>query len=75
MAVTPEALALANHNYHANILRTAIDTKKEAVMNLNPRIARSVEVLTSEVDGEIVMMSIEEGTYSGLDAIGSAIWQ
>ena len=43
-------------------------------VNLNSRVARSEEVLTSEVDGEVVMMSIEHGTYSGLDAIGSEIW-
>lgn len=31
-------------------------------------------MLTSEVDGEVVMMSIEQGSYSGLNGIGSAIW-
>jgi len=44
-------------------------------VDLNTRVARSEEVLTSEVDGEVVMMSIEEGTYSGLDGIGSEIWR
>ena len=44
-------------------------------MDLDSQVARSDEVLTSEVDGEVVMMSIEEGTYSGLDAIVSKIWQ
>ena len=38
-------------------------------------IVRSQEVLNSEVDGEIVMMSIDQGTYSGLDGIGSEIWR
>jgi hypothetical protein len=32
-------------------------------------------VLTAEVDGEIVMMSIEQGRYFGLDDIGSDIWK
>jgi len=43
-------------------------------VDLNTRVARSEEVLTSEVDGEVVMMSIEQGIYSGLDGIGSEIW-
>jgi Coenzyme PQQ synthesis protein D (PqqD) len=38
-------------------------------------ISRSPSVLTAEVDGEIVMMSIEQGQYFGLDDIGSDIWK
>jgi hypothetical protein len=38
-------------------------------------IWRSPSVLTAEVDGEIVMMSIEHGRYFGLDDIGSDIWK
>ena len=38
-------------------------------------ISRSPSVLTAEVDGEIVMMSIEQGRYYGLDDIGSDIWR
>ena len=38
-------------------------------------ISRSPSVLTAEVDGEIVMMSIEQGRYFGLDHIGSDIWK
>ena len=38
-------------------------------------ISRSSSVLTAEVDGEIVMMSIERGRYFGLDDIGSDIWK
>ena len=37
-------------------------------------IARSPTVLAAEVDGEIVMMSIEQGRYYGLDDIASDIW-
>ena len=36
-------------------------------------ISRSPAVLTAEADGEIVMMSIEQGRYFGLDDIGSDI--
>jgi hypothetical protein len=38
-------------------------------------ISRSPSVLGAEVDGEIVMMSIERGRYFGLDHIGSDIWK
>jgi hypothetical protein len=38
-------------------------------------ISRSPSVLTAEVDGEVVMMSIENGRYFGLDEIGSDIWR
>lgn len=38
-------------------------------------VSRSASVLTAEVDGEIVMMSIEQGHYFGLDDIGSDIWK
>jgi len=38
-------------------------------------ISRSPSVLTAEVEGELVMMSIEQGRYFGLDDIGSDIWR
>ena len=38
-------------------------------------ISRNSSVLAAEVDGEIVMMSIEQGRYFGLDDIGSDIWK
>ena len=38
-------------------------------------ISRSPSVLTAEVGGEVVMMSIEQGRYFGLDDIGSDIWR
>src|SRR5437764_8396562 len=38
-------------------------------------ISRSPGVLAAEVDGEIVMMSIEQGRYFGLDDIASDIWR
>ena len=37
-------------------------------------LARSDELLEGDIDGETVMMSIEQGTYYGLDPIGSEIW-
>ena len=38
-------------------------------------LTRSPTVLAAEVDGEVVMMSIERGHYFGLDDIGSDIWK
>jgi|SRR5579862_1979836 hypothetical protein len=38
-------------------------------------VSRSPSVLAAEVDGEIVMMSIERACYFGLDDIGSDIWK
>jgi hypothetical protein len=31
-------------------------------------------VLSTEVEGEVVMMDMENGLYFGLDAIGTDIW-
>lgn len=44
-------------------------------LNLDSIVARSEELVTSNLDGEVVMMSIDNGKYYGLDAIGSEIWQ
>jgi Coenzyme PQQ synthesis protein D (PqqD) len=38
-------------------------------------VSRSPAVLTAEVQGEVVMMSIEQGQYFGLDDIGSDVWK
>jgi len=38
-------------------------------------IARSSELVSSDIDGEVVMMSIENGKYYGLDKVGSRIWE
>ena len=38
-------------------------------------VSRSEEQVCAEVDGEVVMMSVERGNYYGLDAVGSRIWE
>jgi len=38
-------------------------------------ISRSPSVVTAEIGGEVVMMSIAQGQYFGLDDIGSDIWR
>lgn len=37
-------------------------------------IQRNNEILTSDIDGEKVMMSIQQGEYYGLGKTGSFIW-
>jgi Coenzyme PQQ synthesis protein D (PqqD) len=38
-------------------------------------ISRSPNVLTAEVDGEVLMMSIDRGGYFSLNNVGSDIWR
>ena len=37
-------------------------------------VRQSEQQVAAEVDGEVVMMSIESGNYYGLDEVGSRIW-
>ncbi len=37
-------------------------------------IARNSEIVTANMDGEIVMMSVENGKYYNLGKMGSVIW-
>ena len=38
-------------------------------------LSRNIEIITNEIDDEILMMSIEDGKYYGLNAVGSEIWK
>lgn len=38
-------------------------------------VCRTEKTIASELDGEVVMMSIELGEYYGLGQIGSHIWR
>jgi hypothetical protein len=38
-------------------------------------ISRNPDPIVADVDGEIVMMSIDSGKYHGLDEVGSRIWR
>ena len=38
-------------------------------------VRQSEEQVSAEVDGEVVMMSVEQGNYYGLDEVGSRIWE
>ncbi|MCE7992571.1 MAG: lasso peptide biosynthesis PqqD family chaperone [Roseivirga sp.] len=38
-------------------------------------IVRNGGLLDSEIDGETVMMSVEQGNYYGLNQVGTEIWK
>ena len=43
-------------------------------LNLDSMVICSDGVVASDLDGEVVMMSVERGEYYGLDDIASRIW-
>jgi hypothetical protein len=44
-------------------------------MEQKKKWVRDNDILSSDMDGETVMMSIEKGKYFGLDKVGSRIWE
>lgn len=44
-------------------------------IDLKMTIQRCSEMVSTKMDGETVMMSIDNGEYYGLDSIGSRIWE
>jgi hypothetical protein len=38
-------------------------------------LQRKPDMLFNEIDGEVVMLSIENSEYYGMDKVGSRIWQ
>ncbi len=44
-------------------------------IDLKMTIQRNSEMVSTKMDGETVMMSIDNGEYYGLDSIGSRIWE
>ncbi len=45
------------------------------MLDKNQVIHRNADILVNEVDGETVMMSIENGTYYGMNPTGNYIWK
>jgi len=43
-------------------------------ITLSSVIAKNAEIVTADMDGETVMMSIETGKYYNLGKMGSVIW-
>ena len=44
-------------------------------IDINAGIARNEEIVSGKMDDEIVMMSIEQGEYYGINPVGSRIWE
>ncbi|MBU0724709.1 MAG: lasso peptide biosynthesis PqqD family chaperone [Alphaproteobacteria bacterium] len=38
-------------------------------------VRRADDLLTADIDGELLMMSVEQGRYFNLNAVGSRIWE
>jgi hypothetical protein len=46
-----------------------------ASLNSSSKLKRNPDMVFSEMDGETVMMSIENSEYYGLDPVASRIWE
>jgi hypothetical protein len=46
----------------------------QPIIQLDTTITQAQDLLSNNLDDEIVMMNIEKGAYYGLDAIASHIW-
>lgn len=44
-------------------------------LTLTDRVSWAPQHLATEVNGTIILMSVEQGVYCGLDAIGSDVWR
>ena len=38
------------------------------------QLTRAEGLVSSEIDGEVVMMSVDQGKYFGINSVGSRIW-
>ncbi len=44
-------------------------------IDLNAKIVRNLEIVSSSMDSDTVMLSIEMGEYYGTNPVGSRIWE
>ena len=44
-------------------------------LSLDQSISVNHDVIFKEIDGEAVLLDLERGTYFGLDAVGTRVWQ
>ncbi|ATW02492.1 lasso peptide biosynthesis PqqD family chaperone [Sphingorhabdus sp. YGSMI21] len=44
-------------------------------LKLDSIVRRNPEMVSADMDGEMVMMSIEDSAYYGLNAVGSNLWE
>ena len=47
----------------------------EITIDLQTTVSQGDDQVSADIDGEVVMMSIEQGSYYGLDDVGSRIWE
>lgn len=43
-------------------------------IHIDSKVTQTMGLIAADLDGEKVMMSVEQGKYYGLDSIGSRIW-
>ena len=43
-------------------------------LNLDSKIIRHPDIISTDMDGETVMMSVAQGEYYGLTEVGTYIW-
>jgi hypothetical protein len=46
----------------------------DKVIRMDSKIVGETNIVFNEMDGETIMMSIENGEYYGINSIGSRIW-
>lgn len=46
-----------------------------SALNLDSNIVRNPDLVATEMDGELVMMSIDQGEYYGLNRVAARIWE
>ena len=44
-------------------------------LTLNTSLTRDPDLVCAEMDGDLVMMSIENGEYYGIGGVGTRIWE
>lgn len=44
-------------------------------LSISSVVKRHPDLLFNELDGEVIMLSIENSEYYGMDSIGSRIWE
>ncbi len=47
----------------------------ENVIGIDAKIARNTEIISTDMDDETVMMSIDKGEYYGVNPVGSRVWE
>lgn len=48
---------------------------KKKEIGLDTIIQRRSDLLFNEIDGEVVLLSVENGEYYGMDQVGTYIWK